>query len=326
MQLVLDTPGLVLSKKNALFEIIGEKSKREISPAKLSSIAITAPVVLHSDAVVLAIKNQIPILFFDRIGKVRALLWSPYFESIATLRRQQVRFAESVEGGSWMVDVFMLKSEGQVQCLRFLGQKQSNKKAQLDSVITLIKQQARQFEKYREQIPEEMRNQMMGTEGAIARLYWQGLGGALPRQYSFNKRTRQPAEDIFNAALNYLYGMLYAVVEAGIFAVGLDPYLGILHMDEYRKPTLSYDLIEPFRPWIDQLLVLECLENRLDKTFFTRNQHGLFLNKEGKAFLIPLFNNFLRSTRTYFDRESTVKNHIYFLAHLLAQRIRGTQS
>lgn len=326
MQLVLDTPGLILSKKNALFEIIGEKSKREISPAKLSSIAITAPVVLHSDAVVLAIKNQIPILFFDRIGKVRARLWSPYFESIATLRRQQVRFGESVEGGSWMVDVFMLKSEGQVQCLRFLGQKQSSKKAQLDSVITLIKQQARQFEKYREQMPEEMRNQMMGTEGAIARLYWQGLGSALPRQYSFSKRTRQPAEDVFNAALNYLYGMLYAVVEAGIFAVGLDPYLGILHMDEYRKPTLSYDLIEPFRPWIDQLLVLECLENRLDKTFFTRNQHGLFLNKEGKAFLIPLFNNFLRSTRTYFDRESTVKNHIYFLAHLLAQRIRGTQS
>lgn len=324
MQLVLDTPKLQLTKKAGLFEVIGEKSKREISPAKLTSIAITAPVILHSDAIVLAIKNQIPILFFDRIGKVRARLWSPYFENIATLRRQQVRFAESVEGGTWMVDVFMLKAEGQIQCLRYLGSKLSKQKAQLDSVITLIKQQARQFEKYREQMPEEMRNQIMGTEGAIARVYWQGLGGALPRQYAFSKRTRQPAEDIFNAALNYLYGMMYSVVEGGIFAAGLDPYLGILHVDEYRKPTLSYDLIEPFRPWVDQLLVQECLENRLDKNFFTRNQHGLFLNKEGKAFLIPLFNNFLRSTRTYFERESTVKNHIYFLAHLLAQRIRGT--
>ncbi|AEE53931.1 CRISPR-associated endonuclease Cas1 [Haliscomenobacter hydrossis] len=324
MQLVLDTHGLQLTKKGGVFEVIGEKSKREISPAKLSSIAVTATVILHSDAVVLAIKNQIPILFFDRIGKVRARLWSPYFESLATLRRQQVRFAESVEGGNWMVDVFMLKAEGQVQSLRFLASKVAGQKPVLDSVIGLIKQQSRQFEKYREQMPEEMRNQMMGTEGAIARVYWQGLGAALPRQYAFNKRTRQPAEDVFNAALNYLYGMLYSVVEGGIFAAGLDPYLGILHVDEYRKPTLSYDLIEPFRPWIDQLLVLECLEKRLQTTFFTRNQHGLFLNKEGKAFIIPLFNNFLRSTRTYFDRESTVKNHIYFLAHLLAQRIRGT--
>lgn len=326
MQLVLDTPGLQFSKKGQTFEVLGEKGKREISPAKLSSIAITAPVILHSDAVVLAIKHQIPILFFDRIGKVRARLWSPYFENIATLRRQQVRFAESVESGSWMVDVFQLKADGQIQCLRYLGSKISVQRGQLEAVVTLVKQQARQFEKYREMIPEEMRKQIMGTEGAIARVYWQGLGAALPRQYSFSKRSRQPAEDIFNAALNYLYGMLYAVVEGGIFAAGLDPYLGILHVDEYRKPTLSYDLIEPFRPWIDQLLVVECLENRVDKNYFTRNQHGLFLNKEGKAFFIPLFNNFLRSTRNYFDRESTVKNHIYFLAHLLAQRIRNTTS
>ena len=42
--------------------------------------------------------------------------------------------------------------------------------------------------------------------------------------------------------------MLYAVVEGGLFASGLDPHLGILHADEYNKPTLAFDMIEPFRP------------------------------------------------------------------------------
>lgn len=42
--------------------------------------------------------------------------------------------------------------------------------------------------------------------------------------------------------------MLYSVVEAGLFTAGLDPYLGILHADAHKKPTLSFDLIEPFRP------------------------------------------------------------------------------
>ena len=324
MQLVLDTTGLQVQKKGNLFEIVGEKGSRSISPAKLTSIAITTTVVLHSDAVVLAIKNQIPILFFDRIGRARARLWSPYFESIATLRRQQVRFSDSVEAGAWIVDLFLLKVEEQIASLRFLAGKVSTHRAQLESVIGVIRQHSRNFEQYRDQLLDESRNNIMGTEGNIARLYWQVLGAALPSQYSFQKRTRQPAEDLFNAALNYLYGMLYSIVEAGLFAAGLDPFLGILHADEYRKPTLSYDLIEPFRPWIDRLLVQECLEKRLQPSFFTRNQHGLYLNKEGKAYLIPLFNDYLRSERKYFNRESTVRNHIYYLANLLAQRIRSS--
>lgn len=43
----------------------------------------------------LAIQHQIPILFFDNIGKAKALLWNPYFENLATLRRNQIKFAES---------------------------------------------------------------------------------------------------------------------------------------------------------------------------------------------------------------------------------------
>ncbi len=325
MQLILDSRGLQLQKKGNLFEVVSEKGSRSISPAKLTSIAITSTVVLHTDAIVLSIKNKIPILFFDRIGKARARLWSPYFESIATLRRQQVHFAETTEATSWMVDLFLLKTDSQIANLRFLATKVGGQRTTLDSAADLIKQQARQFEQFREQLIEECRNNIMGTEGAIARMYWQALGGALPRQYAFTKRTRQPAEDIFNAALNYCYGMLYSIVEGGVFAAGLDPFLGLLHTDEYRKPTLVFDLIEPFRAWIDRILIQECLENRLQKDFFTRNQHGIYLNKAGKAYLIPFFNDFLRSECNYFSRDSSVRNHIYYLAGLLAQRIRSAQ-
>ena len=50
--------------------------------------------------------------------------------------------------------------------------------------------------------------------------------------------------------------------------------------------------------------------------------YNAFLNKEGKAAIIPLFNDFMRSKTTYLQQESTVKNHIYFTAGRLAQRIR----
>lgn len=92
MQLVLDSKDLKLSKKRQSFLIIHkegteEETQHTLSPNKVTSIAITQNVWISADAVRLAIKNQIPILFFDKIGKAEARLWSPYFQSIASLRR-----------------------------------------------------------------------------------------------------------------------------------------------------------------------------------------------------------------------------------------------
>lgn len=321
MQLVLDTKGIQIIKKDGVFHVIGEKGSKAISPAKLDSIAITANVMISALAVALAIEHKIPILFFDRIGKAKARLWSPYFESIATLRRNQVRFADTPEATTWIVDLFHLKTEGQLDNLKFL--KRHSSSLGIGTAIARIKVEGRNFENFRDKLLDECRQQLMGVEGSIARNYWQALGGGLPRAYRFKERSRRPAKDHFNAVLNYFYGMLYSVVEGATFAAGLDPHLGLLHADEYNKPVLAFDLIEPFRPWVDRLLVQQALERKIDSAFFSKNQYGLFLNKHGKAYFIPLFNDFLRSKRNYLNLESTVKNHIYFLAARLAQRIRA---
>lgn len=322
MQLVLDTKGLRVEKRNQSFLVISQKGKRSISPGKLTSIAVTANIVFHTEAIVLAIKNKIPILFFDRIGKAKARLWSPYFESIATLRRNQVRFAEGVEGTAWIVDLMGLKANGQIQNLKYLRTKRLTYALLLSDGIRYINTHSKKLRPFREQLIDECRNNLMGTEGTIARIYWQSLGNAMPDPYGFNGRSRRPAKDIFNAAINYLYGMLYSVVEGALFAAGLDPHLGILHTDEHTKPTLAFDLIEAFRPWIDRLLIDACMAKKLQVSFFTKNQYGLFLNKEGKAFIIPLFNAFLRKELSFLNRNSTIKNHIYYLAGRLARRIR----
>lgn len=322
MQLVLDTKGLQLIKKDGVFHVIGEKGSKAISPARLDSIAITASVMVSSDAIALAVQNQIPILVFDRIGKARARLWSPYFESIATLRRLQARFAESPESTAWMLDLLALKAEAQVDNLKYLRGRRSVLNVALGQPISQIRRISRGFEEFRDKLPEECRQQVMGVEGSLARVYWQAVGGSLPAAYAFASRSRQPAKDIFNAGINYLYGMLYSVVEGALFAAGLDPHLGILHADEYNKPTLAFDLIEPFRPWMDRLLIEQCMDRKLKESFFTKNQYGIFLNKEGKAAIIPLFNDFMRSRTTYLQQEASVKNHIFFTAGRLAQRIR----
>ncbi|MEM9984402.1 MAG: CRISPR-associated endonuclease Cas1 [Bacteroidota bacterium] len=325
MQLILDTKGLKLLRKRGSFLVEppeGKGQPRLISAKKLSSIAITATVLISSDAVRLAIQQEVPILFFDRIGKAEARLWSPYFGSIATLRRQQVRFAESPAATRWIIQLYQRKAEEQVRNLRYLSHRREGLAEPLDQALRAIERQARQLQQYQTKLLAEVRNSLMGNEGSAARQYWQSVASALPPEYQFAKRSRRPAEDLFNAALNYLYGMLYSVVESGLFAAGLDPHLGLLHADEYRKPVLAFDLIEPFRPWVERLLIDECLLHTLESSYVTANQYGLFLNKQGKAYLIPLFNEWLRSTRRHAGRETSVRNHIYTLAAKLAQRVR----
>ena len=103
----------------------------------------------------------------------------------------------------------------------------------------------------------------MGIEGNMARVYWRFLSESLPQPYQFPKRSRRPAQDMFNAALNYLYGMLYSVTESAALAAGLDTHLGFLHADEYNRPTFVFDLIEPYRPWIDKLLFNDYMAQRI---------------------------------------------------------------
>ena len=221
-----------------------------------------------------------------------------------------------------MIQLFALKAEEQIRNLKYLTNRQRTKSASLLERINRIDEQARALKKFEDLPIEACRKSLLGIEGTIARDYWQGIALGLPQEYAFEKRSRRPAQDGFNATLNYLYGMLYTIVEGGLFAVGLDPHIGIFHADEYNKPTLSFDLIEPFRPWVDRLLLEECFEGSLLDSYFARNQFGYFFNKKGKAYIIPLFNAYLRSTKRFQARDTSVKNHIYNLAAKLARRIR----
>lgn len=322
MQLLLDTEGLILTAYRGAFQVQKDDVKKRISPKKVTSIAITSGCLIHSKAVKLAIEHQVQILFFDSIGKAKAKLWSPYFENIATLRRLQIKFAETPFATEWIINLFELKAEQQIKNLQYLQERNKPLQEQLGMKIGYIRNQTKKFEQYKHTPIEVCRKNIMGIEGSIAAMYWRGVADALPEDYTFERRSRRPALDIFNAALNYLYGMTYTIVEAGLFAAGLDPYLGILHTDEHKKPVLSYDLIEPFRPWIDRLLLEECFKYKIYKTHFTTNQHGLFLNKKGKAFLIPLFNDFMMNLRLFQDIRVSNKNHIYQLAGQLAKRIK----
>jgi len=226
-----------------------------------------------------------------------------------------VLFLQGAEASRWVLGLYLLKTQGQTENIDRLQPGQL--------AVSTMKNVAKNAEVYAQLPMDEAGPKIMAAEAVIAKQYWQALARWLPAECDFEKRTRRPAADPFNAALNYLYGMLYTIVENGLFAAGLDPHLGLLHADEYNKPVLAFDFIEPFRPWVDWLLIEQFRTGKVHPGFFSKVPGGLALSKEGKTFFIPLFNAWLRTEKKWSGRNASVKNHIYQLAGRFTQKLRA---
>lgn len=58
-----------------------------------------------------------------------------------------------------------------------------------------------------------------------------------------------------NAILNYLYAVLESEARLAASALGLDPGIGVLHVDTDARDSLACDLMEPIRPQVDAYLL-----------------------------------------------------------------------
>ncbi|MBR0038019.1 MAG: type II CRISPR-associated endonuclease Cas1 [Bacteroidales bacterium] len=84
-------------------------------------------------------------------------------------------------------------------------------------------------------------------EGAASRIYWRILFG----NDFFRERG---AEDAPNCLLNYGYAILRAAVARALVGSGLSPVLGVFHRNRYNAFPLADDVMEPYRPFVDQLV------------------------------------------------------------------------
>jgi CRISPR-associated endonuclease Cas1 len=58
-----------------------------------------------------------------------------------------------------------------------------------------------------------------------------------------------------NSMLNYLYAVLESESRLAVAALGLDPGLGVMHMDAPARDSLAFDVMEPVRPMVDAYLL-----------------------------------------------------------------------
>ncbi|MEG2600073.1 MAG: type II CRISPR-associated endonuclease Cas1 [Muribaculaceae bacterium] len=80
-----------------------------------------------------------------------------------------------------------------------------------------------------------------------------------------------------NNLLNYGYAILRAVVARSLVASGLLPTLGIHHHNRYNAYCLADDVMEPYRPYVDELVV-EMVDSREDVSVLTTDLKAKLLS------------------------------------------------
>lgn len=292
MQLVLNTYGASLRRKNELIRIQAGDRSVELSPRKVESILILTGIHFSSDIIALALEHHIDILILDRKGTPLGRFWQTRMGSTAAIRRRQVEIATTPDGLEIVKAWFTAKLDHQADFLADLHRRRPNTTLNFDGAIQTIRQRAEHVHALTGDIPA-IRDRLMGLEGAASAAYFQLLGKLPPQAFQFGTRSQRPARDPANACLNYTYGILYGLVERACIIAGLDPHVGIVHTDGYNKPSLVFDLIEPFRVLADRVVLKLFTARRFKQADFETTANGVLLLPDTRALLVKTFNEFL---------------------------------
>jgi len=206
MELVLNTYGTALIKENSNLVVLHKDGKQIVPLDKLKTILISKGARLSSDAALLAIENEIEILFVDNIGNPQGRLWSVKYGSVSTIRRKQLNFTFTQFAVEWIKDIIAQKLDNQVALLLSLTPVDCPFQTQIDKVINRINDYKSKLKSLNAIVISDIAPTLRGWEGAASRGYFGIINMMLPEEFKFENRSQHPATDIFNCLMNYGYG------------------------------------------------------------------------------------------------------------------------
>jgi CRISPR-associated protein Cas1 len=145
--------------------------------------------------------------------------------------------------------------------------------------------------------------------------------------FSFAGRSRRPPLDPVNALLSFLYSMLAHDARSACEAAGLDAAVGFLHRDRPGRPGLALDLMEEFRPFLVDRLVLSLINRRQVSAddFETSASGSVLLIEKSRKKVIVAYQKRKQDeiTHPFLNEKTSLGLLIHLQARLLARHLRG---
>jgi CRISP-associated protein Cas1 len=319
MEIVLNSYGTALHREDIAFVVVHKDGRQRIPAEKVRSIVVGKGASISSDAALLAIENEIEVVFVSKSGNPEGRLWSVRYGSVSTIRRNQLDFTLSPKAVEWIKSVIAEKLNNQIALLLTISGNDPVQRNVIQNAIKKIGDYTNKLNGLAGEIVSDIAPSLRGWEGAASRIYFAVISDIMPEPYRFEGRSRQPALDAFNCLLNYGYGILYGKVESALIKAGIDPYVGVFHRDDYNRPVLVFDVIERYRVWIDYVVINLLMQHAVNEDFFEVGPDSAYwLNNLGKRILIQSVNDYLDEVVQIKGVSRSRQNHINLDAQKLA--------
>ena len=122
----------------------------------------------------------------------------------------------------------------------------------------------------------ETTDELMGIEGIGSKAYFEAFRQSIKQNLGFYERNRRPPRDPVNAMLSFGYTILFHKVLSAIEQAGVDPFMSNLHSNQNSRPSLALDLMEEFRHFVVDTVVL-----RMVNLVQVRNEHFTYTEDKG---------------------------------------------
>jgi len=229
----------VVSHKN------GESEKYPLVENEVGEVVLASGNTVSVGALVhLSLWNVDTLLLTARghpVGTLRSL----HNESHVSTRLAQYKALENGKGIHVAKQVVIKRIESQNLLLRKYGLRQHD--------LIRIKETIEHIETDN---LKALRHKLLPIEGRRTDRYFSQVFALISKDVrTSNNRTTYRAYDLLNNNFNLLYTLLKWKVHSSLVRAKLEPYLGFLHSEQYGKPSLTCDVMEPFRYLADDFLI-----------------------------------------------------------------------
>lgn len=323
--------GAHLSKKEEKIIVKIKEEKRKFSIRKINKIVfIGFGKGLSIDAVWLATKFGVPIFFAYSNGMPYATVLPVITTGTVKTRRAQYEAPKNRLGVELVKGIIKGKILNQYTLLKYYWKSRKRTKPQKAEKIgenaNKIKTIANTIEKIEAQkIDTEFREKIMKIEADAAEIYWEAIKQIIPERYDFQKRIKPNAKDPTNVLLNFGYALLFMETLKEIVYSGLDPYAGLLHTDRPGRESLVLDIMEIFRQWsVDRIVIKILTTKKPDPEEIIDNQ-GKLTREAIKTICTQFEENMETQILTMDGKKKTLRNHIKSQISLIKRHLTNTE-
>lgn len=173
-------------------------------------------------------------------------------------------------------------------------------------------------------------DEVRGMEGQAANAYFGVFSQMIVQNrdaFPFEGRNRRPPLDAVNCLLSFVYTLLAHDVRSALEAVGLDPQVGFLHRDRPGRPGLALDVMEEFRSFMADRLVLSLINRgEVRERGFVRKESGaVFMDDDTRKVVLTAWQKRKQDEAVHPFLKERIPLGIAFhvQAKLMARCIRG---